>query len=265
MIRLLALDIDDTLVNASRCISDGNRTAIAYALSQGVHVTVATGRGFLGSKAVRELLGLQAPSIVYGGAMVVDAASGETLHAAYLNDEDIHICFSIADRYGLHAQVYEGDAVIFRAENAFTRQYTGFLHLPFRVEPDLLNRPCLQTPKVLMYVEPDRQTEFLHILDRELPNPLHALTSKPGFLEVGRKDCTKGTALQWLASYLHVDRSEVAAIGDNTLDMDMIQWAGIGCCVANGNAAVKAVSDVVLPACDDDGVASFIRTYIPDC
>ncbi len=265
MIRLLALDIDDTLVNSSLQISKNNAAAIRAAVDNHVTVVLATGRGYLGSRIVRETLQLKTPVIVYGGAMIVDASANEVLHAEYLDDADVHACFDIADRYGIHGQIYEGDTVVFREENAFTRQYTERLRLPFRIDPNMLSRPCSQTPKVLLYTDPEKQSEHLSVLERELPAHLHALTSKPGFLEIGRKSCTKGTALAWLAGYLGIMKEDVAAIGDNTLDMDMIRWAGTGCCVENGNAAVKAVSDMILPSCDDDGVAYFIKTYIPGC
>lgn len=265
MIRLLALDIDDTLVDSSLRISDGNRDAISDVLRHRVTVVLASGRGYLGTKPVRDALALTTPAIVYGGAVIMDGKTDSILHAEYLDEADVRACFEIADRYSLHAQIYEGDTVVFRAENEFTRRYTANLHLPFRVDPDMLQKPLRHVPKVLLYVDPQDQEKYLAVLKKELPVHLHALTSKPGFLEIGGMACTKGTALKWLAEHLRIPREEVAAIGDNTLDLDMIRWAGVGCCVANGNAAVQAESDLVLPSCEDDGVAHFIRTYIPGC
>lgn len=265
MIKLIALDIDDTLVDATLVISEANKAAIAAAVRTGVKVVLATGRGYLGSRPVRDELQLYAPTIVYGGALVMDASTDAILHAQYLDDADVRACIAIADRCGIHAQIYEGDTVIFRSENAFTKQYTANLRLPFRVDPDMMKKTWSNVPKVLLYADPTQQDACLEILNRELPDDLHALRSKPGFLEIGRKTCTKGTALKWLASYYGIAREDVAALGDNTLDMDMIQWAGLGCCMSNGNETVKAVSDIVLPSCKEDGVGYFIRTYIPGC
>ena len=60
--------------------------------------------------------------------------------------------------------------------------------------------------------------------------------------------------------FFGIDRRDVTAIGDNTLDLDMIEWAGTGVCVANGNETVKQKADLVIGACRDDGVAEYLET-----
>ena len=65
-----------------------------------------------------------------------------------------------------------------------------------------------------------------------------------------------------LAEELGIDQSQTCAIGDNTLDQDMIEWAGVGCCVENGKEAVKAAADMVIPGPQDEGVAWFIEKYV---
>ena len=70
---------------------------------------------------------------------------------------------------------------------------------------------------------------------------------------------SKGKALEKVAALLNIPRGEVTAIGDNTLDLDMIEWAGTGVCVANANALVKEKADLVIGACDDDGVAEYLE------
>ena len=261
-IYLLALDIDDTLVDSSMKISDNNMRAIDEAVAAGTTVVLASGRGYLGTKPVRESLHLRTPVINYGGSVIMDADTGRCLHAHYLDRQDILDAFAIADRYSLHAQLYDGDTVVFRRVNAFTEQYTSRLHLPFRVDPDMLSGPLCDVPKVLVYADPASAEEYVRLFEAGLPEHLHVLTSKPGFLEIGHRSCTKGTALRWLAAYLNIAREQVAAIGDNTLDLDMIEWAGVGCCVSNGSEKVKARSDLILPSCNEDGVAAFIDAYI---
>ena len=65
-----------------------------------------------------------------------------------------------------------------------------------------------------------------------------------------------------LAESLAILQAETAAIGDNTLDQDMIEWAGVGCCVDNGKEAVKEVADMILPAQAEEGVAWFLENYV---
>ncbi len=259
MMRILALDIDDTLVDTGKQISPRTERAIRAAAAQGILVVLATGRGFRGSRMIREQLGLQGPIINYGGAMVMDAATGTCLMAQYLQPDDVRSAFAAADRYGLHVQAYDGDTVLFRSENEFTARYTGALHLRYTVDPKLLERPLDRVPKVLMYVDPADEVVMAKRLANMLPDSLHVLCSKPGFLEIGCKTATKGRALQWIAQRFDVAQADVVAIGDNTLDLDMIQWAGEGCCVANGNEQVKKAADRILPSCADEGVAVYLE------
>ncbi|MEN6340277.1 MAG: HAD hydrolase family protein, partial [Clostridiaceae bacterium] len=73
---------------------------------------------------------------------------------------------------------------------------------------------------------------------------------------------TNGTALEELARNFSIPRNCVAAIGDNYLDQEMIEWAGVGVCVADGAESVKEMADVVVPTCDEDGVAYFIERFV---
>ncbi len=258
--KLLALDIDDTLVSTGKLPSERLKHAIRLAEQNGVTVVLATGRGFLGSKKIRESLSVYGPLIHYGGAVVSDGRTGEHLFVNYLRPEDVITAFAIADAFGIHAQIYEEDTVIFRKANAFTERYTGVLNIPFLVDPNLLYRPLDNIPKVLFAVDPAREAKLFQEIRALLPRHLSVLCSKPGFIEIGSVSSTKGSALKKVAAMLGVPREEVTAIGDNTLDLDMIEWAGTGVCVANGNALVKEKADLVIGSCDDDGVAEYLES-----
>ena len=263
MIRLIALDIDDTLVVSGKPVSPRNAEAIRRAREKGVKIVIATGRGYAGSEPIRSQLKLDEPVINYGGALVSDGLTGTPLYTHFLSEQEVRACFAAADRFGLHVQIYCGDEVLFREWNSFTEAYTNVMHLPYRIDPNLLESDkLLTTPKVLMYTKPENVPDMIAEMRKLLPDSLHILTSKPGFLEIGNVSVNKATALKWIAEDLGIDREEVAAIGDNTLDLTMIQWAGVGCCVANGGAEIKAAADRLLPSCIDDGVAYYIETEI---
>ena len=258
--KLLALDIDDTLVSTGKLPSERLKRAIRQCEENGVTVVLATGRGFLGSRKIRDSLSVYGPLIHYGGAVVSDGKTGKHLFVNYLRPEDVITAFAVADAFGIHAQIYEEDTVVFRKGNAFTERYTGILDLPFIEDPDLLYRPLDNIPKVLFAVDPAKETELYTEIRNLLPRHLSVLCSKPGFIEVGSVSSTKGSALKKVAAMLNIDRKDVTAIGDNTLDLDMIEWAGTGVCVANGNDAVKEKADLVIGSCDDDGVAAYLES-----
>ena len=259
--KLLALDIDDTLVGTGKLPSERLKKAVRLAEANGVTVVLATGRGFLGTKQIRDSLCVYGPLIHYGGAVVSDGRTGEHLFANYLRPQDVVTAFAVADTFEIHAQIYEEDTVVFRKPNAFTEQYTGILNLPYIVDPNLLYRPLDAIPKVLYAVDPNREAELYREIRSLLPKHLSVLCSKPGFIEIGSVSSTKGSALEKVAALLGIERKDVTAIGDNTLDLDMIEWAGTGICVANDNDLVKEKADLVIGACEDEGVAAYLESY----
>ena len=259
--KLLALDIDDTLVMTGKLPSERLKRAIRLAENNGVTVVLATGRGFLGTKKIRESLSVFGPLIHYGGAVIRDGRTGEHLFVNYLRPDDVVTAFAIADTFDIHAQIYEEDTVVFRRENAFTKQYTSILNLPYIVDPQLLLRPLDNIPKVLFAVDPAQEKELYREIRALLPNHLSVLCSKPGFIEIGSVSSTKGKALEKVAAMLNIPREEVTAIGDNTLDLDMIEWAGTGVCVENANALVKEKADLIIGSCENDGVAEYLESF----
>ena len=257
--KLLSLDIDDTLIGTGKLPSQRLQRAIRLTEANGVKAVLATGRGFLGSKAIRDSLQLYGPLIHYGGAVISDGRTGEHLYTNYLRTQDVVTAVGVADELQIHAQIYEEDTVIFRKANEFTRRYTSTLKIPYIEDPNLLYRPLDNTPKVLFAVDPAKEADLQKEIRALLPRHLSVLCSKPGFIELGSMGATKGKALERLAAMLGVDRSDVTAIGDNTLDLDMIEWAGVGVCVANGNDLVKSKADLIIGACEDDGVAAYLE------
>ena len=263
-IKLLALDIDDTLVHRAGRVSERNLKAIAAARDAGVYVTLATGRGFFGASRVVKELGLDTYIVNYGGAMINDAKTGQAVFTTELENALVQEIMAMADEMGLHSHLYQGDGVVCSKPHLYVTQYVSLLDLPFEVDPELKNKVWHSVPKVLIITEPERVAELLSIFEKHFEGRVCVSASSPGFIEFNRIGANKGTAVAWIAEKLGIERSEVAAIGDNTLDYEMIEYAGIGCCVADGNDEVKAIADVIAPSCADDGVAYFINEYILD-
>ena len=262
-IRLVALDIDDTLVDHSSIIPPRSLRALRQAQSEGVEIVLATGRGYLGTEAIRKQLGEGFHYIIcFGGALVADYDTGAPRIHRFLREEDVAACIRIANELELHVQIYQGNEVVVQRMTEFAQQYCAYQKLPCRVDEHLLEHDLSGVPKVLIYAPPEREEEYKRLVAQRLPQHLHALGSKPGFIEIGDVIVTKGSAVKALAESLVIRQAETAAIGDNTLDQDMIEWAGVGCCVDNGKEAVKEMADMILPAQAEEGVAWFLENYV---
>jgi len=260
--RMLVLDIDDTLLGSDRKISEKNFAAIRRAQRAGIFVTLATGRGYFGASRIWKQLQVRGPVICYGGALIMNTLTHQPLHQAEISGELVTEALLFAKECGLHVQLYQNDTVVFAQENAFTERYVNYLTLPYRVEPDLFDLSWQQVPKVLVFAPPEEEDEVRAIFSRRFAGKLEVACSKPGFIELNRLGTHKGSALRYVANMLQIPLEQVAAMGDNTLDSEMIMTAGLGACVGNAYPEVKEIACVIAPSCNDDAVAWLIEKYL---
>ena len=260
-IRLIALDIDGTLSEARNVVSPRNLEMIREAQRHGIFVTVATGRNYLASKPILNQLAVDGPVILYGGAWIADANNGDTLYCETLSPETVKTVLDFAAEAGVHAQIYQGNTVLYEKENPFAERYCRVHSLPSVVDPQLRRKRHENVPKILAYVDPSIENEVRAALAQKIGNRAGVSRSQPGFIEINAATASKGHALAIVAGRLGILQQETAALGDSYLDMDMIRWAGHGVCVRDGVDEVKAAADIVVPSCSEDGVAYYIAHY----
>ena len=240
MYRLIALDIDDTITLNPRVVPNEIIEAVRKAKEHGIHVTVATGRGWWGSKLIIDQLDITDPVINYGGAMVTEPRTGRALHA----------------------HIYQGDRVIAEEPNPYVEGYAEKLDLPCEYDPDIMKKTWYNVPKVLMMTTDEKAQRLIPEFQKKYAGKLKVSGSSKGFIEFNNPDSHKGAGLEWVAGYLGIAQKDTVAVGDNSLDLEMIRWAGLGCAVDNGKPEVKEAADLVIPPCADFGVAWLIECII---
>lgn len=260
--KLLAVDIDDTLVSKAREVSTVNKAAIAKAAEAGVKIVLSTGRGYYASSIVRKELNLNGYVINYGGAIIMDTEIDRPVYFAELENSVVQDILAAADELGVHCHIYQGDEIIYEKPHIYADMYTDKLKLPSRIDPHIREKIWHNVPKVLILTEPERVERLLPMLSERFDGVAAVSKSSAGFIEFNSIGANKGTALARVCELLGIEREDTAAIGDNTLDYEMIQWAGLGAAVANANDAIKSIARIIAPSCDDDGVAWFIYNCI---
>ena len=260
-IKLIALDIDLTLTVEKDIISERNLKAIREAQQAGIFVTIATGRGFLSSRKIWKALEIEGPTIQYGGAMLVHSPDGTPIEVHGLAPETVAQALQIAHELGIHIQIFDGDTVVTEKDCAFFDFYHKRTDLPFRIEPDLRQRQHTGVPKALAYAEPEQAGKLAPVFAERLRGLAGVTISSPGFIEINTLGTNKGIALARMAEMLGIRQEETAALGDGTIDLSMIRWAGDGVAVDNAVEAVKAEANIIVPSCADDGVAYYIEHY----
>ncbi len=261
-IKLVALDLDDTLLDRSRKISPRAKAAIKAAVAQGVTVTVATGRMYPSALPYARQLALDVPLITYNGALIRAGLSGETLLHRPLDGATTQKIYTLFRERGWYLQVYLDDVLYVRARDANARLYeaiSGMESVP--VGDELWSLPGAPT-KLLTMAEPHLIPVIDAAIRETCGDRVYTANSRPTYLEMTHPEATKGVALAFLAGRLGIGRDAVMAVGDSANDLEMIEYAGWGVAMGNACPQVKAAAKAVTAANDADGVAAAIEEYV---
>lgn len=262
MYRLVAMDLDDTLLTDDLTITEATRSALAEAASRGVKLTIATGRMYASAKRVAARIGLNVPIITYQGSLVKNLIDEYVLYERFVPRETVDKIYAYCRRHGLHLQTYVNDRLYAFEENDKLIAYANLSDIPYTVVSDLAEVPEGNHTKLLIIDEPERLDRLAPEL-RELAGPdVHVTKSKANFLEFLHREGTKGHALRFLAGYYGIPMEETMAIGDSWNDRDMIEAAGLGVAMANAVPALKEIADYVTLGNNEDGVKHALEKFV---
>ncbi len=271
-IKLLATDLDGTLLRTDNTVSDGTREALVAATEAGFHVVFVTGRPTRWLWEVADATGYSGVVVAANGAMTFDLASEAILHEQALDAATLESVTGILRQ--AFPQVYF--AVDFGHEFAYEQGYTHDWEIntitdrqgqPTPVPPasalaEIISRPAV---KLLAKVRDAHPDEFLASVAEMLGDTAYVTRSATsGLLEISASGVTKAAGLARHCETIGLDAYDVAAVGDMPNDVPMLEWAGRSYAVANAHPAAKAAADVVLEESnDDDAVALLIRALLP--
>ncbi|MEG2188646.1 MAG: Cof-type HAD-IIB family hydrolase [Christensenella sp.] len=258
--RLIALDLDDTLLNSKKQITKKNHEALAQAREKGVRVILASGRAYPGITAFNEALSNTDYTITCGGAQVVDP-DGTVIHSTYVEPEAAKQVMRWAMMHNIHFQIYLDDGFYYLKKNEQSDFYESFCNYTGTADPDLMNIETVLTSKILLIDTPEKIKNYRKELSALFPE-LALKRSQEYFLEIMNPEATKGNALKYLAQKLNIEQHQILAMGDSEIDESMIEYAGMGIAMQNAYEACKAVANDVTASCDEDGVAVSIEKYI---
>lgn len=265
--RLIATDLDDTLLDDNSRISERNRQAVRQAVSLGIQFVIATGRMFQTSVKYIDELGLQGdpPLINFHGALIKTAHSQEILfHQPLANSLAVELAEELA-LHGCYVSLFIGDRIYITEESKYSRFYSSLSGVVLREVGNLAAflRKTGARPSKISVISWDGRLDMIGTaLQERFGEALSVLQSRPSFLEITDRRATKGQALGWLADRLGIAREHVMAFGDGQNDLDMLGYAGLGVAVANARPEVIRVADLVAASNLDDGVAEVIEQYV---
>jgi len=261
-VRLIALDLDGTLLTKGNTVSDGNAAAVREAVAAGVHIVLATSRWYMLAKRTADLLGITSPIICHNGAMIREPADGRTLLELDIPAEAAREIAAIADE-----QRYESMVTVDDVTYMITRRPD--------VDPKRLPGGMVLTERLSDHV-PDGAQGFLFFMQDAVDGVRERLGQRyegvlnlawgysetfPPYLNIVHAGADKGRALRMVCEHVGVPLDETMAIGDAAPDLDMMAMAGVSVAMGNAPDDVKSRADAVGPGNREDGVAWAIREF----
>lgn len=266
-IKLIALDLDGTLLNASHELSQDNINAICEAREQGIKVVLVTGRPFIGTQKYTKQLNMMSDSdfvIVCNGALIMRPNSGEVILETTLGIDEYYYIEDLARELNVHLQVFDKNTVY--TANRDISKYTVLeswltgIPLKFRTREEMPKD--MRFPKMMMIDESDILDAAIAKLPESIYNKFNIIKSSPNFLEIIAKQVDKGAALKSLAEKLGISQENVMAMGDQGNDISMLSYAGFGVAMDNAIVELKNIADAVTDHHDNSGVAVAIRKWV---
>jgi len=240
--KLLALDMDGTLLNEKTDVSEENARWIRAAIDAGVTVCFATGRGYASALPFAQRLELTSPMVLVNGGEVW--ASPDRLHSREtMPTDDVVALRDIALRHDTWYWGYSLDRVYNK---------TDWIEDPYATE----------WLKFGFYTEDGAALAAVAEDVRALPRPFETTNSHPNNIELNPLGVSKASGLRQVCAMLGIGMHEVVACGDSLNDVAMIREAGLGVAMGNAQDAVKRIADAVTRTNEEDGVAHVIREYM---
>ena len=262
-IRLIALDLDGTLVGTDLTIRPRVREAIARARERGVAVTIVTGRMLAAAKPYAVELGIDGPVVCYQGAAIFDVGTSAILQMTPVRQAVTREVLAWAQQRGIHAQCYADNKLYVQEINEFSKRYTDLA----RVEPHLV--PSLQTMfadrptiKIVFVDDPDKAAAYLAELTPLLGDRAYLTRSAVDFVEILDPKVNKGVALGFVAEKYGATLAETLAVGDAWNDLPLLKAAGVGVAMGSGPPELLSQADAVVSDVAHDGVAEAVERFV---
>jgi Cof subfamily protein (haloacid dehalogenase superfamily) len=263
--RLLACDLDGTLMGHDTTIHPPVRRAIASAQARGVYVTLATGRGFPETLPFARTLDVSLPLICYQGGLIKHPLTGELLYQATLGRSLALQMVELAQTRNWHVVIYLDETICLEELRYPHSFYHDMLGVNLKRVDDLgsaINESAHDPAKLIVVADKDRSDRIQEELSACFAGQMVIVRSHDLFVEGNPLGVNKGDALRRLAGYLAVPQAQVMAIGDQGNDVPMLEWAGLGVAMGNGSDAARAAADWVAPPLADDGAAVAIERFL---
>ena len=264
--KLLVLDLDGTLTNTRKEVTEHTRTTLIKAQEQGLKIVLASGRPTYGIAPLANLLQLdkyEGYVLSYNGGEIIDWKTGELLYKNLLDPEVLPYLYQCANDNHFAIVTYDGEYVLTEyPDDEYVLKEALLNIMKIKKVDNFLKAVQHPIAKCLIVGEPTR----LAVLEKEMYNHLHdrmgVFRSEPYFLELVPKGIDKAQSLAVLLKEIGMTKDEMIAVGDGFNDLSMIKYAGLGVAMSNAQEVVRENADFITLSNEEDGVAHVVEKFI---
>lgn len=271
-IKLIAIDLDGTLLDSNRVVSEENYQAIQEAKAAGIQVVLCTGRPLRSMNYLLDEVGLKGDkdlAITYNGGLIQKTSTGEVVHEMTLDRVECLEIYELSQLLNLPVNYIDLDYIYEPAypEGRSSIYNKGETNIPADqalqfVDVDIADLPNPFTiNKVVMSRPAHELDEVISTIPEAYYEKFNIYKSQSTILEVLPKNVDKGHAMRIVGDMLGLDKSQIMGIGDQENDLSLVQQAGFGVAMGNAIAMVKESADYITKSNNKSGVAHAIRKF----
>ena len=261
---LIALDMDGTLLDDEKKISEDNKKAIMEAKNKGCYVVLSTGRPKAGIISYNESLktgNINEYLIVFNGALVIDYNTDEIISETLLENEDFKYLYNLSLELNVNIHAFDQNQNLITPKNSkYTEVEASLNHIETHIVD--FNKVTDKMIKVMFIDEPEILDEAIKKLPQEIYDRYTVVKSAPFFLEFLNKKVDKGNAVLALGEYLNIKQEEIICMGDAGNDLGMVLKAGLGIAMENAFPEVKKAAKFITKSNNESGVAYAISKFV---
>ena len=268
-IRLIALDIDGTILTSDEELSARTRRSIRWVQEQGLHVILATGRRVIRTLPWARALGVNDLLVVHNGAVIYDMKKEKSVLECGIDLDIARAVIGLLEDAQMNYVVYTGESAgerLIAPEYAWKHARHLMLHYCGEVGETVPQVDLTIPPIRISLIDRPEKVDplyehLVHTYGKTLNVMLFGAQHQDWHgIEVIAGRCSKGTGVAYVCERLGIEPHEVIAIGDNVNDLEMIEWAGMGVAMENAPLVVRQAADLVAASNDQDGVAKVLES-----
>lgn len=263
---ILVLDIDGTLTNTKKEITQKTLDAILEIQKRGHIVVLASGRptpGMLNLAKELKLSEYNGYILSYNGAKIINCSTNEIIYNKIIDQKLIKSIYEAALLHKVGIITYEGNTVISGTTiDEYMEKEAKINNLPIIQVDDFVNYINFDLNKFIMTSEPAYLEKVELILKEQFRDSLNIYRSEPYFLEIMPLHIDKAYSLSILLEHLGLSKEQMISCGDGYNDLTMIEYAGMGVAMANARDTIKKAADYITLSNDEDGIAHVIHEFM---